>query len=480
MEKSHPMQPVDVAIIGAGTAGLNARSEVAKRGGRALLIESGPYGTTCARVGCMPSKLLVAAAERAEHIRGAEIFGVRARQGLEVDGAAVMARVRRERDRFAGGMVAATEEIPAEQRRRGHARFLGPTTLDVEGERVEARAVVIAAGSSPRVPPPFDVLAPWVVTSDTIFDLHDLPESLAVIGTGIIALELGQSFSRLGVEVSFFNPFDEFGAFSDPEVDQAARDVLCRELDIHLRVEVQEAVADGAGARLVWRDAEGRRHERRFAMVLVAAGRRPNLDGLDPAATGLALDEDGRLPFDPATTQCGDMPIFMAGDVTDRSGLLHQASDEGRIAGANAMLYPNIERHRRRTNLAIAFTHPQMATVGARFADLDRESIAIGAIDYANQGRARVMAENKGLVRLYAEHGSGRLVGAEMFGPRVEHMAHLLAWSCQQGLSVPAILDMPFYHPVFEEGLRTALRELARKLELTPQQCEDEADSPGC
>ena len=95
MKGSHTMQPVDVAIIGAGTAGLNAWSEVEKRGGRALLIESGAYGTTCARVGCMPSKLLVAAAEGAEQIRRAEIFGVRAARGLEVDGAAVMERVRR-------------------------------------------------------------------------------------------------------------------------------------------------------------------------------------------------------------------------------------------------------------------------------------------------------------------------------------------------------------------------------------------------
>ena len=474
------MQPVDVAIIGAGTAGLNAWSEVEKRGGRALLIESGAYGTTCARVGCMPSKLLVAAAEGAEQIRRAEIFGVRAARGLEVDGAAVMARVRRERDRFAGGMVAATEEIPADQRRRGRARFLDPTTLDVEGERVKARAVVIAAGSSPWVPPPFDDLARWVVTSDAVFDLKDLPKSLAVIGTGIIALELGQSFSRLGVEVSFFNPSDDFGSFSDPEVDRAARNVFCRELDFHLRAEVQVAVADEAGVRLTWRDADGSRHERPFARVLAAAGRRPNLDGLDLAATGLALDEQGRFPFDPTTTQCDDLPIFMAGDVTGRSGQLHQASDEGRIAGANAMLYPNIERHRRRTDLAIAFTDPQMAIVGARFADLDKESVTIGAANYANQGRARVMAENEGLVRLYAERGSGRLVGAEMFGPRVEHMAHLLAWSCQQGLSVPTILEMPFYHPVLEEGLRTALRELARKLDLAPQRCEDEADNPGC
>ncbi|HRY22880.1 MAG: dihydrolipoyl dehydrogenase [Geminicoccaceae bacterium] len=473
------MQKVDVAVIGAGTAGLNARSEVARCGGSVLLIEHGPYGTTCARVGCMPSKLLVAAAERAQAVRDAGVFGVHAAGGLEIDGRAVMARVQKERDRFANGMVRSTEALPEDQRLRGHARFVGPTSLEVEGERIEANAVVIAAGSSPWLPPPFDDHADRVLTSDTIFELEDLPESLAVIGTGVIALELGQAMAQLGVEVAFFNPFDDLGPFSDPDLMEAARATLGAGLELHLGAEMQGVEATGPGLRLTWRTADGERHARRFAAVLVAAGRRPNLAGLGLEATGLRLDDKGRPGWNRRTTQCGDLPIFMAGDIAGGTGLLHEAADEGRIAGANALLYPAVEAHNRRAPLAIAFTDPQMAIVGQRFADLDQGEVAIGAVSFANQGRATVMAKNEGLVRLYARRGCGTFLGAEMLGPQVEHMAHLLAWSCQQELSVPRMLEMPFYHPVLEEGLRTALRALAKELDMvSTRRCEDAAEQP--
>ena len=131
---------VDIAILGAGTAGLNARREAEKAGRSWVLIESGPYGTTCARVGCMPSKLLIAAADAAHAARDAARFGVHA-EGIRVDGRAVMERVRAERDRFAGFVVESTEALPADQRLRGTARFVGPTTLQVDDHtRVEARS----------------------------------------------------------------------------------------------------------------------------------------------------------------------------------------------------------------------------------------------------------------------------------------------------------------------------------------------------
>jgi dihydrolipoamide dehydrogenase len=141
---------VDVAVIGAGTAGLVARQQaLSHRAGRVLLIEGGVYGTTCARVGCMPSKLLIAAADAAEHARGAATFGVSVGD-VRIDGAAVMARVRRERDRFVAGAVRSTEAIDARDRLQGWARFVGPQSLIVETDagpvQVEARAIVIAAG----------------------------------------------------------------------------------------------------------------------------------------------------------------------------------------------------------------------------------------------------------------------------------------------------------------------------------------------
>jgi dihydrolipoamide dehydrogenase len=180
------------------------------------------------------------------------------------------------------------------------------------------------------------------------------------------------------------------------------------------------------------------------------------------------------------TTQCDDAPIFVAGDAEGHLPLLHEAADEGRIAGANAMLWPAVERRERRLPLAIAFTDPQMALVGARHADLVAGQHAIGAVSFDNQGRARVTGRNRGLVRIYGDSRSCRLLGAEMFGPGMEHMGHLLAWAVQSRMTVQTALSMPFYHPVYEEGLRTALRELAGNLRALAQcRPEDFASAPG-
>jgi dihydrolipoamide dehydrogenase len=480
LEQTMERIQVDVAVIGAGTAGLNARREVERRGGRALLIESTAYGTTCARVGCMPSKLLIAAAEAAHAIDAAPAFGVHAGKP-RITGAEVMQRVRRERDRFVGFVVADTEKIDAGQRRFGKARFIAPTRLAIDDRiTVDARAVVVAAGSTPFVPPPFDAIRAHVLTSDEVFELPDLPASLAVIGAGIIALELGQAMHRLGVRTAFFSPFDDLGPFTDPEVSRIVRRDLGAELDLRTGVRMLDAQPVPGGVRLRWQPASGDEQQETFERVLVAAGRRPSVEGLGLEATGLALGAGGLPAIDVQTMQCGDAPIFFAGDVNGHLPLLHEAADEGRIAGANAMLWPAVERHDRRVPLAIAFTDPQMAMVGLRHADLAPERHAVAAVSFDNQGRARVAGRNRGLVRLYGEIGSCRLVGAEMFGPGMEHMAHLLAWAAQQRMSVPAMLTMPFYHPVLEEGLRTGLRQLARELRAQGScRPEDLADAPG-
>jgi len=472
---------VDVAIIGSGTAGLNARREVEKAGGRPLLIESGSYGTTCARVGCMPSKLLIAAADVAHEVAGAKRFGIDVSGGWKVNGPQVLERVRSERDRFVGFVVEDTESLPPAQRLIGHARFTGPTTLEVDGHtRVEAKSIVIATGSVPVIPPPFDSIREQVLINDDIFELEDLPESMAVIGTGIIGLEIGQALQRLGVRIVFFTPFEELGPFTDPQIKKVTHEILGTELDLQLKCEMLEALPEANGVRLRFRDRQDNVHEESFEKILVAAGRRPNLADLDLDKAGMALDEHGRPNWDPRTAQIADTSIFMAGDVSGHRPLLHEASDEGRIAGANSMLYPQVAAHIRRTPLAIAFTNPQIGMVGLRHADLDPDKIEIGEVSFNNQGRARIMGRNRGMLRIYGNRECCTIIGAEMFGPRVEHLAHLLAWTIQERMTVTRALKMPVYHPVIEEGLRTALRDLAGKLKVTGEcRSEDFATAPG-
>ncbi|MCK8515594.1 dihydrolipoyl dehydrogenase [Methylonatrum kenyense] len=455
----------DVAVIGAGSAGLSAYRAARAQGKSAVLIEGGPYGTTCARVGCMPSKLLIAAAEAAHHARQAAVFGVHADR-VRVDGAEVMARVRRERDRFVGFVVASTESIDAQDRLHGYARFLDDHTLQVdEHTRVEAAATVIATGSRPSIPDLAADVMDRVVVNDDIFSWQGLPDSAAVLGTGVIALELGQALHRLGVRVRLFGRSGRMGPLTDPAVSDSARAIIAAEVPLSARARIHAVRRDGDGLCVNFEDSDGGPRDERFSLLVAATGRSPNLERLDLGTTSLQLDDRGVPLFDRNSMQCGDSPIFIAGDVSNDLQLLHEASDEGRIAGRNAACLPDAQAGQRRSRITVLFSEPQIATVGESWQSLQERNIAIGSVDFGGQGRSRVMAQNRGLLHVYADRASQRFLGAEMIGPRAEHLAHLLAWSHQQALTIPQMLAMPFYHPVIEEGLRTALREAQDQLQ---------------
>ncbi|SMC27517.1 dihydrolipoamide dehydrogenase [Andreprevotia lacus DSM 23236] len=456
---------IDVAVIGAGTAGLAAYRAAKAAGRSAVIIESGPYGTTCARVGCMPSKLLIAAAEAAHEARHTAPFGVQVTGDVVIDGEAVMARVRSERDRFVGFVVRGVDSIPAGDKLLGHARFIDNTTLQVDDHTViKAGRVVIATGSSPVIPDAFKPLGDRLIINDDVFNWHTLPRRVAVFGPGVIGLELGQALSRLGVHVRVFGARGGVGPLSDPAIRDYARTAFQQEfyLDPHATIERLSNNGDEALIRYV--NLAGESVTEHFDYVLVATGRAPNVQHLGLENTGLPLDERGVPLFDRDTLQCGNSPVFIAGDANNYLPLLHEAADEGKTAGSNAASYPDVQPGLRRATIAVVFSDPQIAMVGKRFADLAPGSFVTGEVSFEDQGRSRVMLKNRGLMHVYADKQTGAFLGAEWLGPRAENIAHTLAWSLQMGLTINEMLDMPFYHPVVEEGLRTALRDAAAKL----------------
>lgn len=530
-----PVLNVDVAIIGAGSAGMSAYRAAKTAGQRVVIIEGGPYGTTCARVGCMPSKLLIAAAEAAHAVHAAPGFGVLTAPP-QIDGPAVLARVRSERDRFVGFVLESVESFPPEDRLRGYARFLDPHTLQIEAAteavvhagneasadartdsgtesviesggikpgvtplQVRATSIVIATGSSANRLPELAGAGDLVQICDDVFEWPDLPKRVAVIGTGVIALELGQALVRLGVQVAIFGRSTSLAHLSDPKVLASARATLGAELDLRPHTRILGSAREGTQAVLHTRAQDGSEQHETFDFILAASGRTPNLARLAIASSGLQLDARGIPVFDSHTMQCVDAAsgqgshIFIAGDVDDETPLLHEAADQGKIAGHNAgrlavNLAANpgnpasaVEPGLRRAKMAVAFCDPQIASVGPGFATLQTSMpgcFVCGEVSFHNQGRSRVMLQNRGLLRVYARCSDGRFLGAEMIAPRAEHMAHLLAWALQAEMSVDTMLDMPFYHPVIEEGLRTALRDLQQQLKHGCVDCED--CRPGC
>lgn len=457
----------DVVIVGAGTAGLAALREVRKRTDNFVLINDGAWGTTCARVGCMPSKALIEAANAFHRRTSFDEFGIGGAEGVGIDIAAALRRIRRLRDGFVSSTLKATSDL-GERAISGRARLLGVGKLEVNGRVFHARSIILATGTHPVVPERWRALGGKLLTTDTLFEQESLPPRMAVLGMGPVGVEMAQALSRLGIDITAFSENKNIARLSDPEVNAAAIHLLGEEFslqtgekaDLHMdsnQLQVStntvEIACDG---------------------VLVALGRRPNIDGLGLETLGVELDEHGLPPVDPHTMQIGDLPVFLAGDANQQAPILHEAADGGHIAGINAMHAKPLS-FRRRTPLAIVFSEPGIATVGKRFESLDNQQTLIGTVHFEAQARARMAQRNHGILRLYAQRENGKLLGAEMIVPAAEHMAHLLALAIDRSLTVQDMLRLPFYHPTLEEGLRTALRRISAQL----PPCS-ESDLAGC
>lgn len=462
----------DVVVIGGGTAGMGAFRNARQFTDNVYLIESHTFGTTCARVGCMPSKLLIAAAEARHAALHTDPFGIHLdKASVAVNGEEVMNRVKSERDRFVGFVLEDVAAWPDDKKIMGAARFIDEHTVQIDDHtQITADRIVIATGSRPVILPQWQALGDKLIINDDVFSWDTLPESVAVVGPGVIGLELGLALKRLGVQVEIFGVGGALGGISDPVVLETAKQIFGEEVPLHLDAHTETALNAEGKVEVRWSE-NGQSGVFTADYLLAAVGRRPNTDQIGLENLNIETDARGVPVADPHTMQTSIPHIFIAGDASNQIPLLHEASDQGKIAGVNAGQYPNIEHGLRRSLIGVVFTDPQIATVGARFATLQSQygdgfecSVAVGEVSFRNQGRSRVMLVNKGHLRVYADRQNGRFLGAEMVGPAAEHIAHLLAWAHQQQMTVPQMLDMPFYHPVIEEGLRTALRDVAAKL----------------
>lgn len=463
---------VDVAIIGAGSAGLAAFHAARAAGKRVLLIESGDLGTLCARSGCMPSKLLIAAANGLHDARSLGARGIAGLEHAKPDGRAVLAYVRAERDRFVASVLAEMRSFPDDSVVQGHARFLSNTVLAVDDRfEIRTRSVVIATGATGLIPDNLKGLGEHVVLSDAVFEWETLPESVGIFGAGPIALELGLALARLDVRVQIFGRDGAAAGLTDPQVRDALVQALQREVDLDVDAKILETKLDDGMPTVRYRAPDDSVATSQFATVLAATGRHPALDTLQLDKTTLTLDKHGVPVFDDTSMQCGESTIFIAGDCDGTRPWLADATDEGTLAGCNAASFPDVQHHKRSASLSIVFTEPQAAMIGASYKSLAGRDIVIGKVSFEDQGRSKIMRKNSGALHVYVDAGSGKLLGAEASGPEVEHLAHLLAWAVQLELSAQEVLSFPFYHPVVEEGLRTALRDASRQL------CERHAEA---
>jgi len=447
------VKKADVAIIGAGTAGVNAMTQVREATDDFVLINGGILGTTCARVGCVPSKILIQISKDFYRRHFLSEEGINGGRDLTVNVSRALAHVRELRDSFVNGIIEDLITPLGEKFIEGYAEFISPSQLRVGKMSIRADKIIIATGSRPLIPDHWRNFSDHLLTTDTIFEQSRLPEDMAVIGLGAVGLELGLALRRLGLNISGFDEMQQVGGLEDPEVNQTAVEIFGENFPMYLDAEVEIEYQDdrlkvvSAGKSTI------------VDKVLVSIGRIANIDGLHLERLGIELDSRGMPPFDKKTMQIEDLPIFIAGDVNDYNPVLHEAAHEGKVAGYNAANDPAVG-FRRKTPMTICFTEPNICTAGETWNTVRNRHPAIGTARFQG-GREKIMLQDHGMIRIYADGESGKLFGTEMAAPGGEHLAHLLAWSIQQELTVFDLLAMPFYHPTIEETLYTALLDLA-------------------
>ena len=454
----------DLIIIGAGTAGISAYKEAIKYTDNLLIINDGPWDTTCARVGCMPSKVLIASANRVHEIQNLEGLGLSAT--VKIDTSQVMQHVEQLRDRFTRATLKDVESWPSEHKMSGRAEFINANTIQVNHQEYQAKNFILAVGSTPNIDAKLKQrLGDRLITTDQIFELKQLPQSIAVIGSGVIALELAQAMHRLGVKTEIFARSRKIGTLVSKNLQQVAQNELLKELNLNFEILPSDYTRTEHGIEIIYQQNETKQLIT-VDYVLSATGRQSRLNTLHLEKISSIFSDPKKIPVNPNTKQLSNYPIYIVGDAFTNTPIQHEAAHEGKLVVQNILSNKQVSNIKTLTPLGIVFSSPEMASVGQNSLQLEEHKVSFitGVIDYAKQGRAIVNAKNQGAVEIYIDKDSRKVLGAELFCHEAEHLAHILAWMIDESLTVDDLLDKPYYHPTIEEGLRTALKHARRQL----------------
>ncbi|GAA5009213.1 dihydrolipoyl dehydrogenase [Acinetobacter puyangensis] len=454
----------DIIIIGAGTAGISAYKAAIKHTQNILIINDGAWDTTCARVGCMPSKVMISTANRLYDAEHANQVGLHLK--IQADTTSVMTHLRTLRDRFTAATLKEVNNWDEQHKISGKASFINQNTIEVNGKQYQAKSFILAVGSTPNFDQDWKKqLKHHLITTDQIFELETLPQSIAVIGSGVIAIELAQAFHRLGVKTTIFARSHKVGSLSSPDLQQLAQQELGQELNILFETLPQHVALEHDQVKIQYRiDQEPKTLHVDY--VLSATGRSSLLNTLHLQKINPAFKDIKDLPLNTRTKQLADLPIFIVGDALTQTPLQHEAAHEGKMAVHNCLHYPHLENIKTLTPLSIVFSAPEMAIVGQSYQQLKKENkdFVIGFVSYEKQGRALVLGKNKGGIEVYIDRVTQKLLGAELFVEHAEHLAHLLSWMISEEATLSDLLAQPYYHPTLEEGLRTAFKHARRQL----------------
>jgi mycothione reductase len=452
------VQQFDLIIVGAGSGNMVPGPD--HEGWKIAIVEQDKFGGTCLNRGCIPSKMLIHAADVAETIHTAKTFGIHA----TVE--------RLDWDRITGRVWQRIDPIAeaGEQWRRsqsnttvykGEARFVGEKTLAVHGQRISAPKIILAAGSRPRIPDIPGLEQVDYHTSDTIMRLPRQPKSMAILGGGYVGAELGHFFGALGTELTFINRGNRLLQREDDEISQRFTDIYTRRFTVLQQTRVHR-VSQSNGQILLDLSVAGVQQHVACEVFLIATGRLPNTDLLEVARSGIAVDEQGRVVTNAyyETTAPG---IWALGDMDSPYQLKHAANSEARIVAYN-VAHPDTPRQGNDYAMPHAvFASPQVASVGVTEREAQQQGMPyrIGKRDYSATAYGWAIEDTESFVKVIAHAETRQVVGAHIIGPYASILIQPFINAMRFGETVDQLAHGTFYiHPALTEVIEQALLEI--------------------
>jgi dihydrolipoamide dehydrogenase len=456
------MATYDVIVIGTGPGGYHAAIRAAQLGKKVLAVEAEYVGGVCLNVGCIPTKALLHAAEEMESLKHGSTFGLEV-SGVKMD----FKKLGSWRDSVVKKLTGGVGQLFKGNKidlKTGFAKFVGPKTIEVNGERIEGKTFIVATGSEPNTLPGFEVDQKDIVDSTGALRIEDkFPKRMLCIGGGAIGLEFAQVYQRMGAEVTVIEFMGQILPAADPETANLLAKILTKQgLTIRTNTKGVKVEKKKDGMHVTLEDVKtGKQEEIVVDKILVATGRRPRGKGLGLEAIGVKVDERGYVPTNDKM-ETSVPGIYAIGDVTRPPLLAHKAMKEGLVAaenaaGGNAVMDYQIPN--------VVYTSPEWAAVGMTEEEATKAGykVKVGKFPLSASGRAMTLDATDGLIKLIGDAETDLLLGAHIVAPSASDLIAEMALAIEMGATVTDVGLTVHAHPTLSEGIMEAAENLHKQ-----------------
>jgi len=458
MEVGEIMEKYGVIVIGSG-CGINIVNEALAHGLTVALVDKGPLGGTCANLGCIPSKMLIFAADRIAEIQEAKKLGIEA-EIKNIDFAFIMERMRKTVRESQEHMKQGLPYVENLDFHEGEGHFVDDYTIEVNGKRIKGDKIFIASGSRPLIPAIKGLENIDYLTNETVLQLKERPDSLIIIGGGYIAVEYGHFFAAMGTKVTILEMADRLVLPEEPEISEMLKKELSRRMDVYTGVQADAVKSNGHDLTVTVDDSKGGgRKEFTAQRVMVAVGRRSNADLLKVENTGVEVDKRGFVKVD-EYLQTTKKNIFAVGDINGQQMFTHVANVEASLAADNAIHSSKTKMDYSAAPHAI-YSHPQIASVGmTEEAARKAHHVLIGRAKYWDVAQGEAMMEEDGFAKAIVEADTGKILGFHIIGPYAPILIQEVINAMASGGGIGQIQKGMHIHPSITELVPQVLANL--------------------